>query len=162
MSAPFVPALDTFVGGQMTDLPAYTGGLDLTALFEIVSPGNAATAVNYSITMRLLAQLISQAITLQPTIVTTTTYASVATDTRILVELAAPATCTITMLASASYIQPVLVKDAFGTASLANPINVVFTGGQKADGLTTYPIQNPYGAVWLNPLPSGGFYATAG
>ncbi len=52
MSAPFVPALDTFVGGQMTDLPAYTGGLDLTALFEIVSPGNAAQGVNYSISIQ--------------------------------------------------------------------------------------------------------------
>ena len=52
MSAPFVPALDTFVGGQMTDLPAYTGGLDLTALLEIVSPGNASQGVNYSISIQ--------------------------------------------------------------------------------------------------------------
>jgi hypothetical protein len=70
MSAPFLPALDTFAGGQMTDLPVYAGGLDLTALLEIVSPGLAATGVNYSITLKLLAALINQAIVSQPTIVT--------------------------------------------------------------------------------------------
>jgi hypothetical protein len=155
------PLLNDFQGGQMTDLPAYASGLDLTGLFEIVSPGTAAAGVNYSITMQLLAQLIGQAIALQPTVVTIPVYPSVATDTRILMELAAPATATITLLSSLSYLQPVLVKDAFGTASLATPMNVVFTGGQLADGLATVSIQNPYGGFWFNPLPSGGFYLTA-
>jgi len=97
----------------MTDLPAYTGAIDLTALLEFVSPGNANTAVNYKITLALLSAFVNQAISATPTIVTATTYASLATDTRILVELAAPATCTITLLASTSYKQPILIKDGF-------------------------------------------------
>jgi len=155
------PLLNDFQGGQMTDLPTYPGSLDLTALFEIVSPGTAAAGVNYAINMQVLAQLIGQAIALQPTVVTTPVYPSVASDTRILMELASPATATITLLPSSNYLQPVLVKDAFGTASLATPMNVGFSLGQTADGLSTVPIQNPYGGMWFNPLPSGGFYLTA-
>ena len=35
-------AVDIFVGGQMTDLPSYTGtSFDGTELFEIVSPGKS-------------------------------------------------------------------------------------------------------------------------
>ena len=145
MSAPFVP--DPFVGGQMTDLPVYAGGLDLTALFEIVSPGNPSFAVNYRITLSQLAIIIGQAMSQQPTIVTSNSYASVSSDTRILVELAVPATCTIIMLSSSSYSQPILVKDAFGTAAIATPINISFSGGQTADGLTTVP----------SPIPTGRF-----
>jgi len=145
----------------MTDLPAYTGAIDLTALLEFVSPGNANTAVNYKITLALLSAFVNQAISATPTIVTATTYASLATDTRILVELAAPATCTITLLASTSYKQPILIKDFNGTAAPATPITVVFTGGDTLDGLTTISIQNPFGWIWLNPKPtSGGFYET--
>jgi hypothetical protein len=48
------PLLNDFTGGQMTDLPAYPGTVDLTALIMLVSPGTAAAGINYSIT---LAQL---------------------------------------------------------------------------------------------------------
>jgi hypothetical protein len=161
MSAPFVPALDTFAGGQMTDLPPYTGTIDLTALIEFVSPGNAATAVNYSITLKLLAAFINQAIASQPTQVTATTYNSVASDTRILLEYAAPAAGTVNLLASTSYTQPVLVKDFNGTASIANPITINMHAGDTYDGLSSVQIISPYGWFWFNPKPSGGgFYET--
>jgi hypothetical protein len=161
MSAPFVPSLDTFAGGQMTDLPAYTGAMDLTALLEFVAPGNPNTAVNYSITLALLAAFINQAIASQPTVVTATTYNSVATDTRILVELASPAAATINLLASTSYTQPILVKDFNGTASASNPITITMAGADTYDGLASVQISNPYGWYWFNPKPtSGGFYAT--
>jgi hypothetical protein len=159
MSAPFVPALDTFAGGQMTDLQPYTGGLDLTALFEIVSPGLAATGVNYSITLKLLAALINQAIFSQPTIITATTYNSVASDTRILVDYPSAEPGTINLLASTSYMQPVLVKDYKGTASLNNPITVNMSGSDTYDGLSSVQITNPYGFFWFIPKPNGGgFY----
>lgn len=53
------PLLNDFQGGQMTDLPAYPGGPDSTALLEVVSPGNAASGVNYRITPGDLGALIS-------------------------------------------------------------------------------------------------------
>lgn len=159
MSAPFVPALDTFAGGQMTDLPSYTGGLDLTALLELVSPGNAANGVNYAITLKLLAALINQAIVGQPTIVTATTYNSVASDTRILVDYPSPEPGTVNMLVSTSYTQPILVKDYAGTASIANPITVNMKGTDTYDGQASVQITNPYGFFWFNPKPNGGgFY----
>lgn len=161
MSAPFVPALDTFSGGQMTDLPAYTGAYDATALLELVSPGNPEQAVNYSITLQLLAAFVTATQSLNPTIVTAATYASVAGDTRILSEQPSARTCTVTMLQSLNYSTPVLVKDVNGTADVSTPLVINFSGGQTCDGLTSISITNPYGWVWLNPLPNnGGFYET--
>jgi hypothetical protein len=162
MSAPFVPALDTFAGGQMTDLPLYTGGVDLTALFEIVSPGNPNTAVNYAITAPQLALFLSGVIYASPTFVAWgASYPSVATDTRILVRGTTTSTTSVVMLGSASYSLPVLVKDLSGIASGANPINITFSGGQLFDGLVSISITNPYGYIWLNPLASGGWYDAA-
>ena len=159
MAAPFVPALDTFAGGQMTDLPSYTGGLDLTALLELVSPGTAAAGVNYAITLKLLAALINQAITSQPTIVTATTYNSVASDTRILVDYPSPEPGTVNLLASTSYTQPILVKDYNGTASLTNPITINMNGSDTYDGQSSVQITNPFGFFWFIPKPNGGgFY----
>lgn len=159
MSAPFVPALDTFAGGQMTDLPVYAGGLDLTALLELVSPGAAASGVNYAITLKLLAALINQAIVSQPTIVTATTYDSVASDTRILVDYPSAEAGTVNLLASTSYTQPILVKDYAGTASIANPITINMSGTDTYDGQASVQIANPFGYFWFNPKPnSGGFY----
>ena len=159
MAAPFVPALDTFAGGQMTDLTSYTGGLDLTALLELVSPGNASQGVNYAITFKLLAALINQAIVSQPTIVTATTYNSVASDTRILVDYPSAESGTVNLLASTSYTQPLLVKDYNGTASLSNPITVNMKGTDTYDGQASVQITNPYGFFWFNPKPNGGgFY----
>lgn len=161
MSAPFVPALDTFAGGQMTDLPVITGAVDLTALMEVVSPGLAATGVNYQITIALLAAWINAAISNQPTLVTATTYNSVATDTRILIDYASAATGTINLLASTSYSQPILVKDYKGIASTTNPITVNMNGTDTYDGLTSVVIDNEFGWYWFNPKPNGGgFYAT--
>lgn len=160
MSAPFVPALDTFAGGQMTDLPAYTGGIDLTALLEIVSPGNPNQAVNYSITLALLAQLIP-AVSFTPTFVLAgSVYNSVATDTRILVNKTIGSATSIVMLSSVLYSQPVLVKD-LKRDSATNPITITFSGGQLFDGLSSITINNPAGYIWLNPLASGGWYDAA-
>lgn len=160
MSAPFVPALDTFAGGQMTDLPVYTGGIDLTALLEIVSPGNPNQAVNYSITLALLAQLIP-AVSFTPTFVLVgSVYNSVATDTRILVNKTIGSATSIVMLSSVLYSQPVLVKDLKGD-SLTHPITITFAGGQLFDGFSSITINNPFGYIWLNPLASGGWYDAA-
>ncbi len=49
----------TFAGGQMTDLPPYTGGYDPTALIEIVAPGNVEDGINYSITLGALSALLT-------------------------------------------------------------------------------------------------------
>lgn len=159
MSAPFVPALDTFAGGQMTDLPNYSGAYDPTALFEIVSPGNPNTAVNYSITLAQLVPLIISG-SYQPTFVTSgSVYNSVATDTRILVNKTVGSPTSVVLLGGASYVLPVLVKDLKGDAA-TNPITVTFVSG-TLDTLASITINNPFGYFWFNPLANGNFYDAA-
>lgn len=156
------PLLGVFEGGQMTDLPAYPGGLDLTALMEIVSPGNAASGVNYGITFAQMIALIGVAsVYPPPTIITSgAAYNSVATDTRILVNKTLGSATSVVLLSSVSYGVPVLVKDLKGDAD-TNPITVTFSGGQKMDNLTSVPINSPYGYFWFNPLAAGGWYDAA-
>jgi hypothetical protein len=155
------PLLDIFTGGQMTDLPSYPGGIDLTALVEIVSPGTAAAGVNYSITSLALAALLNGAQFGAPTIIKAgPSYASVATDTRILSNLTLAGALTVTMLASSSYAQPILIKDIAGNVSAVNTLTINFSGGQLMDGLPSVTLTSPYQWIWLNPLASGGFYET--
>lgn len=146
----------------MTDLPAYPGGFDVTALLEIVSPGSAASGVNYAISFAQLAAIIGPLfIYPTPTIITSgASYNSVGTDTRILVNKTIGSATSVVLLPSASYLQPVLVKDLKGDADV-NPITVTFSSGQKMDNLTSVPINNPYGYFWFNPLASGGWYDAA-
>lgn len=153
--------IGVFTGGQMTDLPVYPGGIDPTALFELVSPGNAALGINYAINALELAALLNGAQFGAPTIITSgSTYNSVATDARILVNKTISSATSIVLLGSASYFQPVLVKDLKGD-SVADPITVTFTSGQTADGLSSVVIAAGYGAWWFNPLAAGGWYLTA-
>lgn len=144
----------------MTDLPAYPGTLDLTALFEIVSPGTAASGVNYGITLAQLAVLIP-AIAFTPTFVLAgTAYNSVGTDTRILVNKSIGSATSIVLASSTLYSQPVLVKDLNGD-SATNPITVTFSGGQTLDGLSQVVINNSFGYFWFNPIAAGGWYDAA-
>src|ERR1700677_207379 len=150
--------LGIFQGGQMTDLPAYPGTLDLTALMEIVSPGTAAAGVNYGITLAQLALIIGSGGL--PTIITSgATYNSVQTDTRILVNKTVGSATAITLLAASSYFQPVLIKDLKLDAA-TNPITINFTG--TYDGIASpLTINTNGGWIWMNPLASENWYATS-
>jgi hypothetical protein len=155
------PQLNDFQGGQMTDLPSFPFILDPTALFEIVSPGNAANGVNYSITALNLGLLIGGGIYANPTFVTAgASYNSVVTDTRILVNKTIGSATSVVLALSAGYQLPVLVKD-LKRDSDTNPITVTFSGGQTMDGLSQVVINNPAGYFWFNPLAAGGWYDAA-
>jgi len=156
------PLLNDFQGGQMTDLPLFPGGtVDLTALFEVVSPGNQANGVNYAITAANLALLIAGALYLTPTFVTSgASYSSVRTDTRILVNKTIGSATSIVLGDATLYSLPVLVKDLKGDAD-SHPITVTFTGGQRLDGLSQIVINNPFGYFWFNPLASSAWYDAA-
>ena len=151
----------TYAGGQMTDLPAYPGGFDATALLEVVSPGNVEEGINYGITMDQLALIIGPLfIYPTPTIILSgATYNSVATDVRILVDKTVGSATGIVLLGGVNYTQPILVKDLKGDAD-THPITVTFTGGELMDGQSSVVIDTPYGFFWFNPLAAGGFYAT--
>ncbi len=150
------PLLDIFTGGQMTDLPAFTvaNPPDLTALFEIVTPGNAANGVNYSITLGQLALIIGGG---PPTFVTSgSVYNSVATDVRILVNKTVGGPLTINLLAASSYFQPILIKDLKGDAG-SNNITINFSG--TFDGIASpLTLNTNYQWIWMNPLASGNWY----
>jgi hypothetical protein len=162
MSAPFVPALDTFQGGQMTDLPAFTATSFLgDELFEIVSGNplatNANTAVNYSITTKLLGQLLTGLISGQVVIgqgqnmTALTPYTVPVGVGRIYVNKATPEPTYITFGAASAGIADVLVKDVAGTSDNAgNGIFLTVT----ADGVTNPTITSPYGGFWLRPVVS--------
>lgn len=152
-----VPSPIQWQGGQMTDLPSYPGTGDLTALMEIVSPGNVEEGVNYAISLAELALIIGGGGN-SPTFVTSgSTYDSVATDTRILVDKTVGSPTTINLLGGALYSQRVLVKDLKGDAA-TNPITVTFPG--TFDGVASpLTINTNYGWIWFNPLAAGNFYA---
>lgn len=150
--------VNVFAGGQMTDLPAYPGGIDDTALMEIVSPGNEESGINYAVTAAQLAVLIGVAAYANKIITAGASYNSLSTDTRILIDKTVGSATSVVLLAGAAYGQPILVKDAKGDADI-NPITVTFTGGELMDGLSQVVIDTPYGFYWFNPLPDG-FYGT--
>lgn len=170
MSAPFVPALDTFAGGQMTDLPSFTGAtFDGTELFEIVSgtpssPTNASNAVNYSISSQLLAALIqsvpgSTVFIFQGQNTTSgTAYVVGQNVTRVYVYKPTPEPTFVTLGNVAVQNSEPLIKDVAGTAtSAANDfITVNFTAGQLADGLSTVPINQPYGGYFFRKVVNSG------
>jgi hypothetical protein len=159
MVVPSAAQLQGFAGGQMTDLPEFTGAFDGTELFEIVAPGNEADGINYSVASARLAAFIIQTISLPTFVLSGSVYNSVATDTRILVNKTVGSATSVVLLGGASYLQPVLVKDLKGDAA-AHPITVTFASGTM-DGLTSVVISNPFGYFWFNPLASGNFYDAA-
>lgn len=152
------PLLEEFQSGQMTDLPTYPGGVDPTALFEVVSPGNAANGVNYSISAADMAVLIGVAAYHNTIITAGASYNSLNTDTRILINKTIGSATTVNLLAGSAYGQPVLVKDLKGDADV-NPITITFPG--TYDGVASPIIINTArGWVWFNPLATGNFYAS--
>lgn len=150
------PLLNEFAGGQMTDLPAYPLAVDPAALMEIVSPGNAAEGVNYAITIAQLGLIVGG--NGSPTIILAgSSYNSVNTDTKILVDKTSGSVTTINLLAGSAYFGPVLVKDLKGDADV-NPITITFPG--TYDGVSSpITINTQYGYVWFYPLEAGNFYA---
>lgn len=152
---------DVFQGGQMTDLPVFTGTLNGTEVVEIVAApqgqSNAAAGINYQITTLLLAYLLNAASYVITFVTSGATYNSVGTDTRILVNKTVGSATTVNLLAGNSYSQPVLVKDEKGDADV-NPITINYPG--TYDGVAgPITISTAYGYVWFNPLPTGNFYA---
>lgn len=162
MSAPFVPALDTFSGGQMTDLPAFTAtAFDGTELIEIVSgtpsATNADTGVNYSITSLQLSLLLtvlrsSQVVIGQGQNMTSgTAYVMPPNVSRIYVNKATPEPTYIMFGAANVQFMDVLVKDVAGTSDGAG--NGIFTA-VTADGIVNPTVTSPYGGFWFRPIPS--------
>lgn len=162
MSAPFVPALDTFTGGQMTDLPPFTGtSFDGTELFEIVAPGNPAQAVNYSITSERLAALlvlggqviISQGQNNSPS----DPYLVPATMGRVYVNKTVAEPTYVQLQRAALYTSDPLVADIAGTVDASgNGIFVTFTGSETADKLSpaAVTISTPFGGYFFRPVTS--------
>jgi len=153
-------AITTPLDGRLTSQNILTGPLDSTAVLYIVSPGNATEGNSFQVSLATLATFFGSFI--NPTIIKTgTSYASVGTDTRILLELSAASAFTITLLASSSYTQPILVKDVFGTVSESDELTILFSNGQTADGQTSVVLRDAYAGIWLNPLTAGNWYLTA-
>lgn len=163
MSAPFVPALDKFAGGQMTDLPAFTlTTLQGSELFEIVASGTgqpttAANAVNYSITSLLLAQLLislrsGQVVIGQGQNTTALTAFSVPTGIgAVYVNKVTPEPTYVTFGAANVQLGNVLVKDVAGTPDNAG--NGIFNT-VTSDGLVNPTIVVPYGGYIFRPVTS--------
>lgn len=154
-----------FNGGQMTDLPVFTGSLDGTELLEIVAAPagqtNEAAGVNYQIPSLVLAKLVIGLGDI-PTIITAgatvgSPYVALITDSRILLNKTAGAASYVNIgggVARANI--PVMVRDVKGDADVNN-ITVIFTG--TCDGLASpIVISSAYAGYIFNPLPNGNWY----
>lgn len=154
-----------FNGGQMTDLPEFSGTLNGQELLEVVAASlNAdlvADGVNYSITSQLLALLLF-AVGNAPTILTSgatvgVPYAALTSDVRVLLNktVGAPSGVNIGGGAARNSV-PIMVRDIKGDAG-ANSITVTFTG--TVDGLASpIVINSNYAGYIFNPLPNGNWY----
>lgn len=163
MVVPSFNTLQTYNGGQMTDLPTFAGPFDGTELFEVVAPGNVEEGINYSIPSLLLAQYIAGLIA-GPTIITVgatigSPYAALGTDTRILLNKTTPSASYVNIGAATDRkLLPVMVRDLAGNADTFN-ISISFTG--IADGIASpIVISNPYAGWVFNPLPNGNWFLT--
>lgn len=152
----------TFVGGQMTQLPAFTlTALAGTELFEIVSPGTVSNSTNYAITSELLGQLLQKfwlvttAVTIASGATPASPYIVPITVSRALFDKTVGAASGAQLGLASTYYLPVLIKDLKGDASINN-ITISFTGGELCEGLSTLTITTDYGYYWLNPIPGGG------
>lgn len=152
--------------GRMTSFTAVPSALSGDELFWIVQPGNAASGVLYNVTATVLAAYFASNPSLATTIVTSGAelgdpYDVLTNQARVLFnKTVGSASYVLFPLVSVMlYAQPVLIKDIKGDAD-TNPITIEFTGGQLVDGLSTYTISNPYGWVWINPVPGGTSWYT--
>lgn len=156
---------DVFQGGQMTDLPVFSGTLNGTELLEVVAAPtgqtNEASGVNYQISSLLLAQLLIGAGAL-PTIITAAAtpgspYVALTSDVRVLFNKTVGATSGANIGgAVARNNVPIMVRDIKGDADVNN-ISVSFTG--TCDGIASpIVIGQPYAGYIFNPLPNGNWY----
>jgi len=149
-----------FNGGQMTDLPVFTGTFDGAELFEVVAPGNVEDGVNYSITSLLMAALIVQ-ITQIPFIINDGEYTNPAspyvvppTSSRIYINKTNVEATYIQLSAASAYAVEPLIREIAGNA--APNILVSLTGGQLADNNATVPITSAYGGYFFRPISALG------
>lgn len=159
MVVPSANTLQTYNGGQMTDLPEFVGSLPLTALIEVVSPGNVEEGINYSATISQIAGAAAGALTIITSGATVgSPYDALETDTRILLNKTIPSASYVDIGGGADRGLPLMVRDLAGDAN-TNNISVSFTG--TADGIASpIVIDAPYGGWVFNPLPNGNWFLT--
>lgn len=160
---PITPAL--FQGGQMTDLPVFSGSLNGTEVMEIVAAPtgqtNAQAGVNYQINTNQLAVLLV-ALGQGQVIIKNGQFNSPANPYiptqfvgRIYVNKTVAEPTYIAFNPAVSYSVEPIVQDVAGTLNGTTAvITCTFSGGELANGLATIPIGTPYGGYVFRPVPS--------
>ncbi len=153
---------DVFQGGQMTDLPAFSGTLDGRELLEVVaSPAGQtleAAGVNYKITSALLAALLTQ-LGFASVILVDGQHSTPGDPLvvnpligRVYINKAIAEPTYIMFGAASTYFVEPLVKDIAGTVDVGSEIHVAFSGAEQADGNATVTIGTPYGGYFFRPI----------
>lgn len=154
---------DVFQGGQMTDLPVFSGSLNGTELMEIVAAPtgqtNVAAGVNYQISTLLLAELLTF-LGISPVIlgegqnnVPGNPYIPGPNVGRIYVDKTLAEPTYILFNRANTYLIEPLVKDIAGTSDGAgNGIFIAFSNGELADGNGPITITAPYGGYFFRPI----------
>lgn len=153
-----------FNGGQMTDLPAFTGTLDGTEIMEIVAAGAgqpvATNGVNYQMTTTQLAVLLV-ALSIKSVIIVDgehtdpgDPYIPQQLDGRIYINKSIAEPTYIQFQAAVAYSVEPLVQDVAGTADgVTGIITCTFSNGEVANGsVATVPIQTPFGGYIFRPI----------
>lgn len=160
---PVFPAV--FAGGQMTDLPQFTGTLDGTEIMEIVAAGAgqsvATQGVNYQITSAQLAALLI-ALTLETVVITNGEYTSAIAPfepgpqvSRIYIDKSAVEPTYIKFNPATTYVVEPLVRDIGGALDgVTAIIHCSFSNSEQADGNANVPIGVPYGGYIFRPIGS--------
>ena len=152
-----------FNGGQMTDLPVFTGTLNGSELMEVVAAGTGQSVVtegvNYQIdTAQLSALLISLA---QSSVIITDGQHTTPGDPyiptpfigRVYVNKSVAEPTYIHFDRATTYSVEPLVQDVAGTLDgVTGIITCTFTGGESANGITAIPIATPYGGYFFRPV----------
>lgn len=115
------------------------------------------------ITATNVQDAVLQANSISPSVPTTTVtaamspYSVVASDQIILVDTSAGPVQINMMPQAARFNLDLEIKDATGNAA-SNPISVVMSGSETADGLAPYPIDGNYGGATFKPKGTAGYY----
>jgi len=152
-----------FNGGQMTDLPVFTGTLNGTEILEIVAAGTGQSVVTEGVNYQMAsAQLAALLIALSQTSVIITDgqhiipgdpYIPTPLIGRVYINKSVAQPTYVQFNRASTYSVEPLIQDIAGTLDgVTGIVTCTFIAGETANGIATIPISTPYGGYFFRPI----------